>query len=79
MKTPRELRAADRQGITVRKHDYEDETVIAVDFGDDPDELTVDVVDNTAIVVVDGQQLEFDVPAEASEVTVNDGILTIEE
>jgi hypothetical protein len=41
--------------------------------------LTVDVVDNTAIVVVDGQQLEFDVPAEASEVTVNDGILTIEE
>lgn len=78
METPKALRAADRQGVTVRKYEYEDDTVIAVDFGVSPDELSVDIVDDTAIVVADGQQIEFEVPSDAQDVTINDGILTIE-
>jgi hypothetical protein len=78
METPKALRAADRQGVTVRKYEYDDDTVIAVDFGVSPDELSVDIVDDTAIVVADGQQIEFEVPSDAQDVTINDGILTIE-
>lgn len=79
MNTPQELRDVSWTGITIRKREYDDETIIAVDFGDDSGKLSVDVVDDTAIVVVEEQQLEFEVPAEASEVTVNNGLLTIEE
>ncbi len=78
MNTPRELRDVSWTGMSIRKREYDDETIILVDFGDDSGELSMDVVDDTAIVVVDGQQLEFEVPAEASEVTVNNRILTIE-
>lgn len=78
MNTPRELRDISWTGMTIRKREYDNETIILVDFGDDSGELSMDVVDDTAIVVVDGQQLEFEVPAEASEVTVNNRILTIE-
>lgn len=77
MNTPQELRDGSWRGMTVRKREYDDETIILVDFGDDSSELSVDVVDDAAIVVMDGQQLEFEVPAAASEITVNNGILTI--
>ena len=77
METPEELQTADRQGVIVREHEYEDENVIAVDFGVNTNELSVDIVEDTAIVVVDGQQIEFEVPSGAEEVTTNDGILTI--
>lgn len=81
METPRELKemAGDQEGITITKNEYDRESVIAVDFGPLPGEPTVDVVGDTAIVVVDGEQFEFDVPDTASEVTVNDSVLTIEE
>lgn len=77
MEMPEALRTADRQGVIVQEHEYEDETVIAVDFGVNTNELSVDIVEDTAIVVVDGKQIEFEIPSDAEEVTTNDGILTI--
>lgn len=79
METPPELRdvAGDKDDITISNREYEDESIIAVDFGSTGEKPTVDVVDETAIVTVGGKQFEFDVPAGANDITVNDGILTI--
>lgn len=79
METPPELEsvAGDQEGVTIAKNEYDGESEIAVDFGPLGGEPTVDFVGDTAIVVVDGEQFEFDVPDTATEVTVNDSILTI--
>lgn len=79
METPTELRdvAGAQDDVTITRRDYEGETVIAVDFGPVTDEPSLDVVGDTAIVVFDGRQLEFDVPPDAKEVTLNGGVLTI--
>jgi hypothetical protein len=60
----------------VAHYEYDDETVLVADFG--PSEGTVDLVDGTAIVVVDGEQFEFDVPSGASRGIMNNGIVTVE-
>lgn len=79
METPPELEAAagDRDEITISNREYDDESVVAVDFGPTGEKPAVDVVGKTAIVTVGDRQFEFDVPADATDVTVNDGILTI--
>lgn len=79
METPPELEdtAGSEEEITISNREYNGESVIAVDFGPVAGKPSVDVVDGTAIVIVDEKQFEFDVPADADEVTVNDGILTI--
>ncbi|AEH36179.1 DUF7127 family protein [Halopiger xanaduensis] len=79
METPPELEAAAgrKEDAKITTREYEDEQVIAVDFGPSSGEPTLDVTENTAIVVVGDDQFEFEVPADATEVTVNDGILTI--
>lgn len=79
METPPELEAAasDEEGISITEREYDDESIIAVDFEAIPGTPSVDVVGDTAIVVVGDSQFEFDVPSDASEVTVNDNILTI--
>lgn len=79
METPAELEsvAGGREEITISKREYDGESVIAVDFARVAGEPTVDVLEGTAIVVVDGKQFEFDVPPSANEVTVNDSILLI--
>ena len=79
METPPELEdaAGSEDDITITNREYEDESIIAVDFGQTGTEPTVDIVGDTAIVAVGGEQFEFDVPAGASDVTVNDSILTI--
>lgn len=81
METPPELRdaAGDQEGVTIAERDQDGESVIAVDFGPLGGEPSLDVVGDTAIVVVGDQQFEFDVPEGATEVTVNDSILTIRE
>lgn len=61
----------------VSRYDYEDHTVIAVDFGPGA-EPAVDVVDGTVIVVVDDDQREFDVPHAAVETFTRNGVVTIE-
>lgn len=78
METPRELRSVDRQDVLVRHLEYDDDTVIVVDFGGE-DEIVVDVVGDTAIVVAGDRQLEFELPAGADTVATNNGTLTISE
>jgi hypothetical protein len=65
----------DGDGI-VRQYEYDDETVFVADFG--PVEGGVDVVEGTAIVVVDDEQYEYEVPEGASRAIMNNGIVTIE-
>lgn len=60
----------------IRRYDYEDGAVMVADLGHV--EGSVDLVDGTAIVVVDGDQHEFDVPADASRAFMNNGIVTVE-
>jgi hypothetical protein len=81
MEAPRQLRsAADRQdGITITRREYDGaENIIVVDFGPGV-EASLDIVGDTAIVVAGDRQFEFEVPEEASDVSVNEGMLTIEE
>ncbi|MFC4439763.1 MULTISPECIES: DUF7127 family protein [Natrialbaceae] len=79
METPPELEAAagENDEVTITEREYDEEYVIAVDFGRRAGKPTLDVVDETAIVVVDDGQFEFAIPSDATEVTVNDGILTV--
>jgi hypothetical protein len=60
----------------VRRYEYEDESVVVADFG--RVEGSVDLVDGTAIVVVDDEQHEFEVPAGAARALMNNGVVTIE-
>ncbi|GAB6862579.1 Hsp20/alpha crystallin family protein [Haloplanus litoreus] len=62
----------------VRRYDYEDGWVVAADVGVADDRLTTDVVDGTAIVLVDGRtELEFDVPGSVESVDTNNGVLVV--
>jgi hypothetical protein len=61
----------------VESFEYDDRTVIAVDLGPDV-EPAVDVVDGTAILVVDGEQEEFDLPAGAVQAVNSNGVVTFE-
>lgn len=60
----------------VRHYEYDDEAVIVADFG--PVEGSVDVVDGTAIVVIDDEQFEFSVPSGTDRAVINNGIVSIE-
>ena len=63
----------------VREYDYGDEEVLVVDFGRaNGDGGAVDVVDGTAIVVLDVEQYEFDVLGKVARGIMNNGILTVE-
>lgn len=78
METPHELRSVEQRDVLVSRLEYDDGTVIAADFGGE-DEITVDVVGDTAIVVAGDRQVEFELPEGANEVTTNNGTLTITE
>lgn len=58
METPPKLEAAagDKDGVTITEREYDEEQVIAVDFGPTGGEPSLDVVDDTAIVVVDSAE-----------------------
>ena len=79
MDAPRTLRSAadERDDVTIARREYDDGTVVAVDFGPGV-ETTVDVVGETAIVVAGDRQFEFEVPEGATDVSTNDGVLVIE-
>lgn len=81
MQTPRELAdlARNQDSIVIRNEEYDEENVLAVDFGPTVGELSLDIVDDTAIVVADEKQFEFEIPDDADGVTVNDSILTIKQ
>lgn len=61
----------------LRRYDYDDEVVLAADLGT-VGEATVEVVDGTAIVVVDDEQHDFEVPADDARAFIRNGVLTVE-
>jgi hypothetical protein len=62
----------------VRRYDYDDEWVIAADVGVGDDRLRVDVVGETAIVLVDEETaMEFDLPGSVESVDTNNGVLVV--
>ncbi|RLM57408.1 Hsp20/alpha crystallin family protein [Halobellus sp. Atlit-31R] len=64
----------------VRRYEYDDSWVIAADVGLASEDVDVDVVGTTAIVVADtGEQMsetEFELPGEEASVATNNGVLT---
>lgn len=68
--------------VLYRQYDYDDETVFVADLGRRASDAFVEVVDGTAIVVVEtgeGQeQYEFDLPSENAHTFISNGVLTIE-
>ncbi|MFC3958465.1 DUF7127 family protein [Halovivax cerinus] len=65
--------------VMVRTYEYDDRLVVA-DLADASAEPTLDVVDGTAIVVVDDDQYEIDLPADGSvaHTFMKNGVLSIE-
>ncbi|MFB6268872.1 MAG: hypothetical protein ABEH83_02950 [Halobacterium sp.] len=67
----------------VRRFDYDDESLLVADLGVDDDAVTIDVVGETVILVVDGErapvQHELDVPTgTVSKALINNGVVTVE-
>ena len=62
--------------IDVRRYEYDDSVVLAADFGY-TESASVDVVDDTVIVVVDSEQFDVEVEANA-QAFIRNGVLTIE-
>jgi|GEM_PF-5167702 len=67
--------------VALRREDTDDGATLVADFGAGA-AVSVDVVEGTAIVVietVDGEeQREFDVPAGTAEAFTNNGVVTVE-
>ncbi len=65
----------------LRRYEYDDAWVVAADLGVSDESVDVDIVGETAIVVVeagsDVREREFDLPGPDGEVEVNNGVLTI--
>ncbi len=71
----------DRRERFVRRYDYPDGTVVAADLNAADDDVHVDTVDGSAIVVVDREggeeEFEFELPGPAASVDIENGVLTI--
>lgn len=65
----------------VRRYDYDDTTVFAADLDIDEEDVHVDTVDDTAIVVLQREggeeEFEIDLPGAAANVDTQNGVLTI--
>jgi hypothetical protein len=61
----------------VESYEYDDRSVVAIDLGPETDPV-VDVVDGTAILVVDGEQRELDLPVGAVQAVNSNGVVTFE-
>jgi hypothetical protein len=66
----------DADDIDVRRFAYDDGVVFAADFGAVGDS-SVDVVDDTVIVVADDEQYDLELAGDA-QAFMNNGVLTIE-
>ena len=71
-----------RDEVLYRQYDYDEKTVFVADLGADVDDGSVEIIDGTAIVVLDApegpQQYEFDVPAGDAHTFIKNGVLSIE-
>jgi len=65
----------------IRRYEYDDSWVVAADLDARDDDVDVDVVGRTAILVVDDgdrvTETEFELPGEDATVSTNNGVLTI--
>ncbi|UIO98585.1 Hsp20/alpha crystallin family protein [Halobaculum sp. CBA1158] len=72
----------DRRDRFVRRYDYADGTVVAADLNAADEDVSVDTVDGTAIVVIAGdendEEFEFELPGPAANVDIENGVLTIQ-
>ncbi|WP_121740789.1 DUF7127 family protein [Natronorubrum halophilum] len=69
-----------KEGQVARTYDYDGGSVLAVDFGADETDASVDLVDDTVIVVVGDEQYDFDLPdgADDAHTFIKNGVLTVE-
>jgi len=71
-----------RDEVLYRQYDYGDVSVVVADLGADPADATVEVVDETVIVVLESetgsQQYEFEVPSGNARAFINNGVLSVE-
>ena len=71
----------DRRERFVRRYDYADGTVVAADLNAPDDDVHVDTVDGSAVVVIDRadgeEEFEFELPGPAASVDIENGVLTI--
>ncbi|ELZ41396.1 hypothetical protein C471_05943 [Halorubrum saccharovorum DSM 1137] len=69
-------------GALLRRYEYEDGWVVAADLGADAENVSVDTVGDTAIVVIEGDgepvESEFELPGAADSVAVENGVVTVE-
>jgi len=76
-----QTQTAGRDGRFVRRYEYDDHWLLAVDLPVDDEQVDVDLVGSTAILVIDhGDRLseaEFDLPGAGDTFAVNNGVLTI--
>ncbi|WP_232702409.1 DUF7127 family protein [Halobacterium wangiae] len=73
----------ERSDAVARRYDYGDEQVLVADLGVTDDEATVDVVEDTVILVVEDEgepvQHEFETPEGTVEKAfINNGVVTVE-
>ncbi|ADB61448.1 hypothetical protein Htur_2571 [Haloterrigena turkmenica DSM 5511] len=68
------------EGQVARRYEYDDETVLAVDFGTENADATVDLVDDTVIVVLGDEQYDLELPdgADDAHTFIKNGVLTVE-
>ncbi|ERH07877.1 MAG: hypothetical protein J07HN4v3_00240 [Halonotius sp. J07HN4] len=66
----------------LRRYEYEDDWVLAADLAVDDDSVEYDTIGETLILVFDdnGQvtETELDLPGSDADVTLNNGVLTVE-
>ncbi|MEA1932128.1 MAG: Hsp20/alpha crystallin family protein [Euryarchaeota archaeon] len=72
---------ADHDDRFVRRYEYDDHSLLAVDLPVGDEQVDVDVVGSTAILVIDHgdrlSEMEFELPGTDPEVTMNNGVLTV--
>ncbi len=73
---------AGRDGRFLRRYEYDDHWLVVADLPVDDDQVSVDVVGSTAIVVVDHgdreSETELELPGANGTATLNNGVLTIQ-
>lgn len=79
MRVPKQLRDGHTDDAVVRQIEDNGASAITVDFGPAAADMSIDIIDETVIVVTNDRQFEFDLPAGADDVTVKNGVLTISE
>lgn len=73
---------ADRDDRLLREYEYDTEWVLAADLAVDDDRVAYDVLGDTLLLVIETEaedtETELDLPGTDADVTVNNGVLTVE-